>query len=45
MTPPGSEAPLLEALPDARRVVIPDCGHMHMAEQPSRTLDALAAFL
>ena len=45
MTPPGSESPLLEALPNARRIVIPDCGHMHMAEQPSRTLDALAAFL
>ena len=45
MTPPGSAAPLLEALRDGSEVVIADCGHMHMAEQPERTLDALAAFL
>ena len=45
MTPPGAEAPLMAALRDARREVIADCGHMHMAEQPARTLDALAGFL
>ncbi len=45
MTPPRSAAPLLAAMRDARQVTIADCGHMHMAEQPERTLDALAGFL
>lgn len=45
MTPPAAARPLIEALPDATAVTIADCGHMHMAEQPGRTLDALAGFL
>ncbi len=45
MTPPAAAAPLLAALRDVREVMIADCGHMHMAEQPDRTLDALADFL
>jgi pimeloyl-ACP methyl ester carboxylesterase len=45
MTPPKAAAPLGEALPDARTVVLPECGHMMMIEQPDATLDALRDFL
>lgn len=45
MTPRAAAAPLLAALRDGAETVIADCGHMHMAEQPGPTLDALAEFL
>ena len=41
MTPPRNAKALLEALPDARMIVLDGCGHMMMAEQPNQTLDAL----
>ncbi len=44
MTPPRAASDLLAYLPAGRMVAIPDCGHMMMAEQPSRVLDALADF-
>ena len=34
-----------KALPGARVVTLPDCGHALMAEQPDAVLDALRAFL
>lgn len=45
MTPVKAAAPLLEALQNAERVILPDSGHMMMAEAPGATLDALIAFL
>ncbi len=40
-----TRAALIAALPDARVVTLPDCGHALMAEQPDAVLDALRAFL
>jgi pimeloyl-ACP methyl ester carboxylesterase len=45
MTPPKGARALAEALPDARTVVLPDCGHMMTIEQPDAALDALRGFL
>ena len=45
MTPVRAAAPLVEALPDAIQVVLPDAGHMMMVEAPGATLDALRTFL
>jgi pimeloyl-ACP methyl ester carboxylesterase len=41
MTPPRRAKDLMEALPNARMIVLKDCGHMMMSEQPNETLDAL----
>lgn len=43
MTPPPAAQALLQALPAARVVRIPGCGHMHMSEQPEAVHRALAA--
>jgi pimeloyl-ACP methyl ester carboxylesterase len=32
-------------IPDAKRVVVPDCGHIPHIEQPSQFLDAFVPFL
>jgi pimeloyl-ACP methyl ester carboxylesterase len=45
MAPSKNAQRLIAALPDARVVTIPDCGHALMAEQPDAVLDALRAFL
>ena len=45
MAPSKNAQRLIAALPDARVVTIPDCGHAQMAEQPDAVLDALRAFL
>lgn len=45
MTPPRTAKALAEAIPDARTVVLEDCGHMMMVEQPDRVLDALITAL
>ena len=45
MTPARHAAKLAETIKGARLVVLPDCGHMMMVEQPDATLDALVAFL
>ena len=45
MAPPKNAQELIGALPDARVVALPDCGHALMAEQPDAVLDALRAFL
>jgi pimeloyl-ACP methyl ester carboxylesterase len=44
MTPAKAAASLIGALPQARRVVIEQCGHELMAEQPDRVLDELFRF-
>ena len=41
MTPVKAAAPLAEAIPDARTVVLKGCGHIMMVERPDETLDAL----
>ncbi len=45
MAPPKNARELILALPDARVVDLPDCGHALMAEQPDAVLDALRAFV
>jgi pimeloyl-ACP methyl ester carboxylesterase len=45
MTPAREGAKLAEAIKDAQLVMLPECGHMMMVEQPDATLDALVAFL
>jgi pimeloyl-ACP methyl ester carboxylesterase len=45
MTPARHAASLADAIEGAQLVVLPNCGHMMMVEQPDATLDALLAFL
>ena len=45
MTMPRAADELMAALKNARRVVIPACGHRLMAERPDVVLDELAQFL
>jgi pimeloyl-ACP methyl ester carboxylesterase len=45
MAPPRAAQGLINALAEKRVVMLPDCGHALMAEQPDTVLDALAAFL
>jgi pimeloyl-ACP methyl ester carboxylesterase len=45
MAPPKNAQALIAALPEPRVVMLPDCGHALMAEQPDAVLDALRAYL
>ncbi len=45
MTPARAAKPLAEAIPGARVITLPGCGHMMMAEQPDEVLDALISIL
>ena len=45
MTPPKAGMAVAKALPDARTVVLDDCGHAMLAEKPNEVLDALAEFI
>jgi pimeloyl-ACP methyl ester carboxylesterase len=45
MAPPRGAKELADALPNARTITLPDCGHSMMAERPDAVLDALIAFL
>ncbi len=45
MTPPRAAAPLVEAFPDCRRVVLNRCGHSMMVERSDAVLEALVDFL
>lgn len=45
MAPPAAGMALAEALPDARVVTIPACGHMPMVEAPRRTHAAIRSFV
>jgi pimeloyl-ACP methyl ester carboxylesterase len=41
MTPPRAARPLIEAIAGADTVILPDAGHMMMAERPDAVTDAL----
>jgi len=41
MTPPKRAKFLADTIAQSRQVMLTDCGHMMMAEQPNQTLDAL----
>ena len=45
MTPPHGAERLCRAIPGARTIVLEQCGHMLMAEQPNEVLDALVGIL
>lgn len=45
MTPARAGARLAAAIPGARAITIPGCGHMMLAEKPDETLDALKTIL
>jgi pimeloyl-ACP methyl ester carboxylesterase len=45
MAPPKNARALIAAMPGARVLTVPDCGHALMAEQPDAVLDGLRAFL
>ncbi len=45
LTPPERAAEIADAIPNARLVTIPDCGHMSAAEQPQRVTHALSELL
>ena len=45
MTPLKGSRALADELPRAELVVIDDCGHSMLAENPNAVLDALAAFI
>lgn len=44
LTPPDRAAEIATAIPDARQVVVPDCGHLSTLEQPDAVTQALVAF-
>ena len=45
LTPPDRAAEMAAAIPDVRRVVVPDCGHLSALEQPDAVTRALVSFL
>jgi pimeloyl-ACP methyl ester carboxylesterase len=45
LTPPDRAAEMAAAIPDVRRVVVPDCGHLSALEQPETVTRALVSFL
>ena len=45
MAPPKNAQPLAKAMPHARVVTLPECGHSLMAEAPDAVLDALRVFV
>jgi pimeloyl-ACP methyl ester carboxylesterase len=45
LTPPERAAEIADAIPHARLVIIPECGHMSAAEQPGKVTQALSELL
>jgi pimeloyl-ACP methyl ester carboxylesterase len=45
LTPPDRAAEITAAIPSARQIVVPDCGHLSTLEQPQAVARALADFL
>lgn len=43
MTPPAAAQSIVDAIRGCRKVVLPEAGHMLMAERPDAVIDALAA--
>jgi pimeloyl-ACP methyl ester carboxylesterase len=44
LTPPDRAAEIVAGVPHARRIVVPDCGHLSTLEQPEALTDALVDF-
>jgi pimeloyl-ACP methyl ester carboxylesterase len=45
LTPPDRAAEMVAVIPGARRIVLPDCGHLSTLEQPEAVTRALVDFL
>jgi pimeloyl-ACP methyl ester carboxylesterase len=45
LTPPDRAAEIAAGIPNARQVVVPDCGHLSTLEQPQAVTEALTDFL
>ena len=45
LTPPERAVEMATAIPNARQVVVPDCGHLSTLEQPDAVTQALVDFL
>jgi pimeloyl-ACP methyl ester carboxylesterase len=45
LTPPDRAREIAEIVPNARLVVVPDCGHLSTLEQPDLVTAAMAAWL
>jgi pimeloyl-ACP methyl ester carboxylesterase len=45
LTPPDRAAEIVAAIPNARRIVVPNCGHLSTLEQPEAATRALTEFL
>jgi pimeloyl-ACP methyl ester carboxylesterase len=45
LTPPDRAAEMAAAIPNARQVVVPSCGHLCALEQPQAVTEALVSFL
>jgi pimeloyl-ACP methyl ester carboxylesterase len=45
LTPPDRAAEIAAAIPNARHIVVPDCGHLSTLEQPQAVTRALTEFL
>jgi pimeloyl-ACP methyl ester carboxylesterase len=45
MTPLKRGKALADAFHEAETIIVPQCGHMLMAEQPDAVLDALIGFV
>jgi pimeloyl-ACP methyl ester carboxylesterase len=45
LTPPDRAAEIVAAVPNARQIIVPDCGHLSTLEQPGVVTGALVAFL
>jgi pimeloyl-ACP methyl ester carboxylesterase len=45
VTPPDRAAEMAAAIPDVRRVIVPNCGHLSTLEQPEAVARALVSFL
>ena len=45
LTPPDRAAEMAAVIPGARRIVLPDCGHLSTLEQPEAVTRALVDFL
>jgi pimeloyl-ACP methyl ester carboxylesterase len=44
LTPPDRAAEMAAAIPSARHIVVPDCGHLSTLEQPDAVTAALVSF-
>jgi pimeloyl-ACP methyl ester carboxylesterase len=45
LTPPDRAAEMAAAIPGARQIVVPNCGHLSTLEQPQAVTESLRDFL